>query len=104
MSKFHVSLKKVVDDSYDVEIGFDLVNKFIEDLQAGLAGSRKKFAVITDSIVKNLYGTAICDSLRAAGYQAELFVLRRERRARPAPRRSSWRMPCWPMNFAGTAV
>ncbi|MCD8118498.1 MAG: 3-dehydroquinate synthase [Lachnospiraceae bacterium] len=74
MSKFHVSLKKVVDDSYDVEIGFDLVNKLIDDLQFGLVGSRKKFAVITDSIVKDLYGAVICDRLREAGCQAEMFV------------------------------
>ena len=36
MSTFNVELKKVVDDSYDIEIGFSLEEKLILDLKAGL--------------------------------------------------------------------
>ncbi|BCZ46259.1 hypothetical protein psyc5s11_23260 [Clostridium gelidum] len=42
MGKFHVELKKVVDDSYDVEIGHDLINKLIDDLKNGLVCMRNK--------------------------------------------------------------
>ena len=52
MSVFQVELKKVVDDSYEIEIGYQLENRLIEDLKKGLVGKIKKFAVITDSTVK----------------------------------------------------
>ena len=73
MSTFRVELKRVVDDTYDVEIGYGLQDRLIEDLKAGLAGKVKKFAVITDSIVKELYADAITEKLKDAGYQAEMF-------------------------------
>ncbi|MBR6402353.1 MAG: 3-dehydroquinate synthase [Eubacterium sp.] len=74
MSIFRVELKKVVDDSYDVTIGYDLMDQFIEDLKNGMVGKIHKFAVITDSIVVDLYGRKIFDRLNNAGYHADLFV------------------------------
>ena len=74
MSTFRVELKKVVDDTYDVEIGYGLQDRLMEDLASGLAGKVKKFAVITDTIVEPLYATPIQKRLLEAGYQAELFV------------------------------
>lgn len=73
MSVFGVELKRVVDDSYEIETGFELQHKLIADLQAGLVGNITKFAVITDSIVEKLYGQSICDLLNEAGYFAKLF-------------------------------
>ena len=73
MSIFDVELKKVVDDSYEIETGFHLEEKMIEDLKNGLVGKIHKFAVITDSIVKDLYADNICHMLQAAGYEAQLF-------------------------------
>lgn len=74
MNRFRVELKKIVDDSYDIEIGFGLEQTFIKDIQNGLVGTLHKFAVITDSIVKDLYGDRIYQLLHNAGYQADLFV------------------------------
>lgn len=74
MSCFHVGLKKVVDDSYDVQIGSHLLGAMIQDIKNGLAGERKKFAVITDSHVEPLYGKPILCALKEAGYQGDLFV------------------------------
>lgn len=74
MSTFHVELKKVVDDSYDIEIGFGLEQTLITDIKNGLAGRNRKFAVVTDSNVKELYGQRILEMLQEAGYQAKLFV------------------------------
>ncbi len=73
MSTFGVSLKKVVDDSYDIEIGYDLQESLIGDLRAGLVGDLRKFAVITDSNVKGLYADRICGMLEEAGYRAQIF-------------------------------
>lgn len=74
MSKFHVELKKVVDDTYDVEIGKGLVPTLIRDMKNGLDQGVKKLAVITDSNVEEPYGGPICQALCEAGYAAELFV------------------------------
>lgn len=74
MSVFDVQLKKIVDDSYDIEIGFELEDKLINDLKGGLAGDIKKFAVITDSVVKELYADNILAKIKNAGYSADLFV------------------------------
>lgn len=73
MAVFQVELKKVIDDSYPIEIGFDLMDKLIEDIRGGLAGSIKKFALITDSIVKGLYAEPIADRLEKAGYVVDIF-------------------------------
>ena len=74
MSSFHVELKRVVDDSYDIEIGYELVGKLIEDIKGGLVGGIRKFAVITDSIVKDIYGLPVLMALQNAGYDADIFV------------------------------
>ena len=55
MGVFQVELKRVVDDSYEIEIGFGLEEKLVSDLRNGLLGDRKKLALITDSNVKGLY-------------------------------------------------
>ena len=74
MSNFRVELKKVVDDSYDVQIGQNLFGTLIEDIKNGLAGEKKKFAVITDSTVEPLYGRPITEALKEAGYACDMFV------------------------------
>ena len=74
MSVFNVELKKVVDDSYEIEIGYELANKLINDLEDGLVGNIRKFAVITDSNVKDLYAKPICEKMLRAGFKVDLFV------------------------------
>ncbi len=76
MNIFHVDLKKTVDDSYDIETGYSLEEKLISDIQNGLTGTIKKFAVITDSNVKELYAEKIDRMLKNAGYSADLFVFK----------------------------
>lgn len=74
MRTFNVELKKIVDDSYEIEIGYELEHKLIEDIGNGLVGRMKKFAVVTDSTVKELYADGIAALLKEAGYQADVFV------------------------------
>ena len=66
MSNFKVELKKVVDDSYEIEIGYELEQKLIDDLKAGLVGEISKFVVVTDSNVKELYADKIYKMLEEA--------------------------------------
>lgn len=72
--KFNCQLKRVVDDSYDIEIGHGLFDTLINDLKNGLVGKVRKFAVITDSKVFDLYGEKLQKNLVEAGFEAELFV------------------------------
>lgn len=74
MSVFNVELKKVVDDSYEIEVGHDLEQKLISDIKNGLVGGIKKFAVVTDSNVKELYAEKICGLLEESGYKWDLIV------------------------------
>ena len=75
MRTFRVALKRVVDDTYDVEIGYGLQDHLLEDLRNGLVGRIRKFAVITDSNVKPLYAEPILKKLLDEGYAAELFTI-----------------------------
>ena len=74
MSSFNVELKKVVDDSYEIEIGYELSNQLVEDLEKGLVGKIKRFAVITDSNVRDLYAKTICEKLIHSGFLVDMFV------------------------------
>ncbi|MCH5192357.1 MAG: 3-dehydroquinate synthase [Oscillospiraceae bacterium] len=74
MSTFNVELKKVVDDSYEIEIGYELGQKLIDDIKSGLVGKINKFAVVTDSIVKDLYAEKIYNLLIQNGYKSDLIV------------------------------
>lgn len=74
MSVFNVELRRVVDDSYEIEVGFKLADKLIEDIKNGLVGKIKKFAVVTDSNIKELYADEILAKIVEGGYSADLFV------------------------------
>lgn len=74
--KFYCELKKIVDDSYDIEIGRNLQKVFVEDVKRGLFGSIKKFAVVTDETVMALYAKNIYQALAAEGYTADLIVIK----------------------------
>ncbi len=74
MSVLNLELVKTVDDSYQIEIGFSLEEKLLSDIKDGLLGKIKKFALITDSNVKGLYGDRINEMLNKAGFEAKLFV------------------------------
>lgn len=104
MSTFHVSLKKIVDDSYDIAVGYHLENRLVSDLKNGLVGKLKKFAVVTDSRVKDLYAVAVFELLKEAGYQADLFVFPAGEKSKTRATKEWWRMPCWKRDTAGIAV
>ena len=75
MSIFNVELKRVIDDSYEIEIGYHLEKRLIADIKDGLVGRISRFAVVTDSVVKELYAQRIADMLNETdGYHADLFV------------------------------
>lgn len=74
MGNFRVGLKKVVDDSYDIEIGYRLEEKLVYDIKNSLVGNLHKFAIVTDDVVKDLHAEKICRLLQEEGYTAQVFV------------------------------
>lgn len=68
MSVFRVGLKKIVDDSYDIEIGTGLAAALVKDLKNGLVPGVSRYAVVTDSNVAPLYGEAICQGARGGPF------------------------------------
>ncbi len=73
MATFQVELKKIIDDSYEIEIGHGLEQRLADDLDAGLVGHRKRIAVLTDETVRELYAKELCALLIRRGYDAALF-------------------------------
>ena len=60
MSIFNVELKKVVDDTYDIEIGYNLSDTLVSDLENGLVQpqhlqSYMNFLVITAMYLRAFY-------------------------------------------------
>ena len=46
MNSFRVDLKRIIDDSYDIEIGKELSKKLIDDIRNGLVGNISKFVIV----------------------------------------------------------
>lgn len=75
MTTFHVPLKKVVDDSYDIQIGRNLFDDLVGDLQTGLTPGAVRYALITDASVRHRYADSLLDKLQEAGLDVSLFVM-----------------------------
>ena len=73
MSKFYVELKKVIDDSYDIEIGTNLFETLIKDLKGQLGEGISRYAIVTDSNVKKLYGERLYELMKSEGFKVDLI-------------------------------
>ena len=73
--KLRLELKKVVDDSYDIEVGHSMMGQCTAEIAMGLFGGIKRIAVVTDSNVRPLYAEPICKGLRSNGLDARLFEI-----------------------------
>lgn len=73
MATFNVELKKVVDESYDIEIGKNLLPMLVEDLKSGLIKGANRYAIVTDSNVKELYGDKLLGMMKEAGFDVNLI-------------------------------
>ncbi len=71
MSKIQVSLKKSVDQSYEIFLKTDYLKRLIVDLKKNKWGN--KYALICDSKVRRLYGNELAEKLRKAGVKIEVF-------------------------------
>lgn len=67
----HISLQRVVDDSYDIVFGERLFPRVVEELRQKPLG--ESYAIVTDSNVRNLYAESLENELRKAELAAATF-------------------------------
>ncbi|WP_028973752.1 3-dehydroquinate synthase [Spirochaeta cellobiosiphila] len=64
MKIFKVDLKKEVDNTYEIIVGWDLFERLICDLKDAGFSKVDKFALITDSMVSEIYGKELFEQLK----------------------------------------
>lgn len=74
MSKLNVELKKVVDDSYEIEIGSSLFDTLLKDLKGELGRGINRYAIVTDSTVDKLYGHKLYEKMQTEGFAVDIIV------------------------------
>lgn len=73
--KFHVPLKRVVDDSYDIAIGRGLFATMAHDVAHGILPGANRIALVADEKVASLYAHEALQALNAAGvHKVTLFT------------------------------
>ncbi|MFC1655434.1 3-dehydroquinate synthase [Patescibacteria group bacterium] len=71
MKKITVPLKKRIDYSYAISYSTDYISELVADIKNNKWG--KRYAVISDSKVKKLYGEKLVKKLKRSGINAELL-------------------------------
>src|SRR3989338_5619212 len=72
--KVKVNLNKTVDNSYEIIIGRNLLNKIPSELKKKPLGN--KYMIITDSNIEKLFGRKLLQNLRNSGLKADLISLK----------------------------
>ncbi len=73
MSNIRITLFEKIDYSYNVEIGTDLDIMIAKDLSKHIIKGVNKYAIITDSVCKKLYGDKLLKQLKGCGLNCFLF-------------------------------
>ncbi|MBW2975805.1 3-dehydroquinate synthase [Candidatus Woesearchaeota archaeon] len=71
MEKVHLSLKKEIDNSYDILIGSSLLEKIPSDLKKSRIANR--YLIITDSNIEGLFGKKLLGLMKKNGLDAGLI-------------------------------
>lgn len=71
IKRLHVNLRRAIDESYDILIGHGLLEHIPSDLKENPIGN--KYAIITDSEIKGLYGEKLLEIFRRENIKACLI-------------------------------
>jgi 3-dehydroquinate synthase len=71
MEKVHLNLKKEINNSYDIIIGKDILNKIPADLKKKNIGNQ--YLIITDSNIKKLFGNKLLVLMKKSGLKTNLI-------------------------------
>ena len=75
MKRMSVKIEKYVNNSYEIEIGYNLFGNLIQDLIEMFQESVHKYAIITDSNVEILYGRYLLQLMHESGLDTDLFTI-----------------------------
>src|SRR5512136_2501016 len=70
MKKIKVNLDKRVSSSYEIFVGYDIIDRIVLIIAKNLPA--RQYVVITDSIVATLYGHPLLNRLRGMGLSADM--------------------------------
>ena len=75
MKTIDVKIEKVINNSYEIEIGYDLFGKLVDDITQGLVTNVHKYAIVTDSNVAGLYGYNLLNLMINQGLSVEMYTI-----------------------------
>ena len=103
MPKFEVELKRVVDDSYEIEIGHGLVDQVAADLKHGW---QERF-INLQLLQTAMWNLCMHDHWNKSWQKKDsrrMCLSSAGERARRGRQRRCWRMQCWKRVIAETAA
>ncbi|MEM2183423.1 MAG: 3-dehydroquinate synthase, partial [Candidatus Bathyarchaeia archaeon] len=71
IKRLRLTLKRDIDESYDILIGHGLLDNIPLDLKRSPVGS--KYAIVTDSTIKDIYGERLLERFKEENLNAYLI-------------------------------
>ncbi|MCD7837271.1 MAG: 3-dehydroquinate synthase [Lachnospiraceae bacterium] len=75
MKTIDVKIEKIINNSYEIEIGYNLFGKLVYDITQGLVTNVHKYAIVTDSNVAGLYGYNLLNLMIKQGLSVEMYTI-----------------------------
>ena len=75
MQTINVKIEKVINNSYQIEIGYDMFEKLVDDIKHKIVPNVYRYAIITDSNVAALYGYRLFELMKKQGFNVDIYSI-----------------------------
>lgn len=75
MQTINVKIEKVINNSYEIEIGYDMFEKLVDDIKHKIVPDVYRYAIITDSNVAALYGYRLFELMKKQGFNVDIYII-----------------------------
>ena len=75
MQTINVKIEKVINNSYEIEIGYDMFEKLVDDIKHKIVPNVYRYAIITDSNVAALYGYRLFELMKKQGFNVDIYSI-----------------------------
>lgn len=75
MQTINVKIEKVINNSYEIEIGYDMFEKLVDDIKHKIVPNIYRYAIITDSNVAALYGYRLFELMKKQGFNVDIYII-----------------------------
>ena len=75
MQTINVKIEKVINNSYEIEIGYDMFEKLMDDIKHKIVPNVYRYAIITDSNVAALYGYRLFELMKKQGFNVDIYSI-----------------------------